>query len=198
MNPFGRPNCKKKKTQPPIQSNRSQPRIRSRFPRYPIPLSQYPINQHPTSKIQHPPHRRQYPIPHSQYPLLPIQHPPHRPALHCDLETEIKLRLARAAQAKPLLARLGFRIVKRRVFEINLVFDTVSSALRQGRMLLRLPEARRVNPITFKRPPVGRPPKTREDLETEFADFASMQRILMDLGFRQAFRYEKYRTEFAA
>jgi len=35
-------------------------------------------------------------------------------------------------------------------------------------------------------------------VETEFADFASMQRILMDLGFRPAFRYEKYRTEFAA
>ena len=39
------------------------------------------------------------------------------------LETEIKLRLDDTVSTRRELARLGFSIVKRRVFEINTIFD---------------------------------------------------------------------------
>jgi adenylate cyclase class 2 len=112
------------------------------------------------------------------------------------LETEIKLRLARAASFGRRLTRLGFEVTKPRVFESNLVFDTASGALQRGRKLLRLRQAGKVHTITFKGPPVEGRHKSREEVESGFADMAAMQRILEGLGFLPVFRYEKYRTEY--
>jgi len=112
------------------------------------------------------------------------------------VETEIKLRLVRAAAIRRLLGRLGFEVAKPRVFEINLVFDTSSGALQREQKLLRLRQARGVNTMTFKGPPVKSRHKSREEVESEFADMASMRRILEGLGFLPVFRYEKYRTEY--
>jgi adenylate cyclase class 2 len=112
------------------------------------------------------------------------------------VETEIKLRLVRAAATRRLLGRLGFEVAKRRVFEINLVFDTPSGALRRQRKLLRLRQAGDVRTITFKGPPVASRHKSRQEVESGFADMAAMRRILEGLGFSLVFRYEKYRTEY--
>jgi adenylate cyclase, class 2 len=114
-----------------------------------------------------------------------------------NLETEIKLRIDSVAGARRLLGGLGFSIVKRRVLEINTIFDTAAGALRSGRKLLRLREAGHCHTLAFKGPPRPSRYKSREELEAELGDSASMWRILERLGYAPVFRYEKYRTEYA-
>jgi len=70
-----------------------------------------------------------------------------------NLETEIKLRIDSVAGARRLLCRHGFSIVKRRVLEINTIFDTAAGTLRSGRKLLRLREAGHLHTLAFKGPP---------------------------------------------
>jgi adenylate cyclase class 2 len=115
-----------------------------------------------------------------------------------NLEIEIKLRIDSVAATRGLLRRLGFSIVKPRVFEINTIFDTASGTLRNGRKLLRLREAGHRHMLTFKGPPHSGRYKSREELESAFSDPASMRRILERLGYAPVFRYEKYRTEYAS
>jgi adenylate cyclase class 2 len=112
------------------------------------------------------------------------------------VETEIKLRVGNPADVRRLLARLDFTVSKRRMLEVNLVFDTPSGALRNSRKLLRLRVAGGVHTLTFKGPPVAGRHKSREEVECEVANAAAMRRILEGLGFCVVFRYEKYRTEF--
>jgi adenylate cyclase class 2 len=114
-----------------------------------------------------------------------------------NLEIEIKLRIDSVAGARRLLRRLGFSIATPRVFEINTVFDTAAGALRSGRKLLRLRQAGHRHTLAFKGPPNPTRYKSREELESEFSDPASMRRILERLGYAPVFRYEKYRTEYA-
>ncbi len=99
-------------------------------------------------------------------------------------ETEIKLRLDDPASAKRQLRKLGFSIARRRVLEINTVFDT---PLRQA-------GSRRT--LTFKGPPVASRYKSREEIESAFTDDKAMRLILERLGYKPVFRYEKYRTEY--
>jgi adenylate cyclase, class 2 len=115
-----------------------------------------------------------------------------------NLEIEIKLRIDSVAATRRLLVRrLGFSIVKPRVFEINTIFDTAAGTLRRGRKLLRLRQAGARHTLAFKAPPnLGRY-KSREELECDVSDTVSMWRILERLGYAPVFRYEKYRTEYA-
>jgi len=110
-----------------------------------------------------------------------------------NLEIEIKLRIDSVAAARRLLRQRGFSIVKPRVLEINTIFDTAAGALRSGRKLLRLRQAGRRHTVAFKGPPNSSRYKSREELESEFSNPASMRRILERLGYTPVFRYEKYR-----
>jgi adenylate cyclase class 2 len=118
-------------------------------------------------------------------------------SLTSKLETEIKLRIGRAA-ARRQLGRLGFSVAKRRVLESNTVFDTPAGSLRAARKLLRLRQAGPLHTLTFKGPPVAGPHKSREELEAVFTEAASLGHILDRLGYAPAFRYQKYRTEYSA
>jgi adenylate cyclase, class 2 len=128
-------------------------------------------------------------------------------------EIEIKLPFA---DLPALLGRLQrLRAVNRgRVFEQNTLYDTPEADLRRAGCLLRLrietPAGSSLVPpgvpsavITSKAPPPAPRPRRRttesrykERLERELA-IAHPNRwphILKTLGFRPAFRYEKYRT----
>jgi adenylate cyclase class 2 len=98
--------------------------------------------------------------------------------------------------AKRMLYRAGFRIHKRRLFEDNFVFDTPDGRLRSGAMLLRLREAGGKAIVTFKGRPIESKHKSREELETIVANGAAARLIIERLGFRQIFRYQKYRSEY--
>lgn len=112
-------------------------------------------------------------------------------------ETEIKLSVRDVRTARRLLAKAGFHISRRRVFEANTVFDTPRRALRNARTLLRLREAGEIFTLTYKGPPLENPRhKSREELETEIDDPRTLRAILERLGYQAGWRYEKYRTEY--
>lgn len=111
-------------------------------------------------------------------------------------ETEIKLPGGNVESAKRLLYRAGFRVHKRRLFEDNSVFDTPEQKLREAASLLRLREAGGKAIVTFKGRPVEAKHKSREELEVVVSDGSTARAIVERLGFRQTFRYQKYRTEY--
>lgn len=114
---------------------------------------------------------------------------------HGTRETEIKLAVADLKAARKLLRAAGFRVVKRRVFEANIVYDTIEGALRNSVTLLRVRRAGRLGTLTYKGSPTFTKHKSREELEVEIPDARLMGVILQRLGFHPVFRYEKYRTE---
>jgi len=115
---------------------------------------------------------------------------------HSPTETEIKLAVPTIAAARRLLRLTGFKVSRRRVFENNIIFDTPQLTLRNSSRLLRLRQAGRVTSVTYKGPPTVSRHKSREELELTASSAATMNVIFDRLGFREVFRYEKYRTEY--
>src|SRR5690242_9983356 len=111
-------------------------------------------------------------------------------------ETEIKLSVGGAEAARRLLRRAGFRVSARRVFESNTVFDTAEFGLRTSGRLLRIRQAGARKTLTYKGAARPGPHKSRQEIEMEIADAATLTKIFAALGFLPVFRYEKYRTEF--
>jgi adenylate cyclase, class 2 len=110
-------------------------------------------------------------------------------------ETEIKLRMAGPVEAREAVSRIGAVLKRARHFEDNLLFDDAAGSLRKGGNLLRL---RRTEPgasvLTFKGArSVVEGIRSREEFESEVADGDAVETIIRALGFRPAFRYQKYR-----
>jgi adenylate cyclase class 2 len=112
------------------------------------------------------------------------------------METEIKLALASASQGRIALRKAGFRVVRRRVHEDNLVFDTPRGDLRKTGKLLRLRAAGRLAIITFKGPSLKHKYKSRMEIETAVGNPDAARGILGCMGLKPVFRYEKFRTEY--
>lgn len=112
-------------------------------------------------------------------------------------EIEIKLALESAAEGRRRLEAGGFRPVKPRVFEDNLLFDTPERRLRAAGSLLRLRQAGDAAALTYKGPATFEKHKSREELEIQLSDALLAARLLERLGFEPVFRYQKYRTEYA-
>jgi adenylate cyclase class 2 len=131
-------------------------------------------------------------------------------------EIEIKLRITDIPKIVHGIKKLGATI-RGRVFEQNTLYDTPQSALRRRDMLLRLrvetpanhngPSTRRERVVfTSKAPPQTPPakrraqnPRYKERAERELPVAHSSRHCaaaLTALGFRPAFRYDKYRTTF--
>jgi adenylate cyclase class 2 len=111
-------------------------------------------------------------------------------------EIEIKLAVPDARTARRMLRKAGFEVSRSRVFEANTIFDTKDLSLRKSARLLRVRTAGQTSTVTYKgTPEVGRH-KSREELEVTVSDARTMSAIAERVGFRPAFRYEKYRTEY--
>jgi adenylate cyclase class 2 len=110
-------------------------------------------------------------------------------------ENEIKLAIRDIRSARRVLKAAAFQVSEPRIFEVNLVFDSQNLSLRKSDRLLRLRQARDIT-LTYKGPPRSGKHKSREELEVKIESLPSMCEILIQLGYRQVFRYEKYRTEF--
>jgi adenylate cyclase class 2 len=113
-------------------------------------------------------------------------------------ETEIKLRLESAGQGRRLLRRHGFRVVRRRVHEDNIAFDSPELGLRRRGLLLRLRRAGSRAILTFKGVAAPGKHKTRFEIETAVNDAGALEAILLGCGLHVAWHYEKYRTEYRA
>lgn len=112
------------------------------------------------------------------------------------IETEIKLRVADARQAQRLLRAAGYKLLRRRIFEANIVFDTAHLAYRNRGELIRLREVGSRCLLTYKGKPTPGRHKSREEIEVDIAEAAPFIQILARLGLEPVFRYEKYRTEY--
>lgn len=113
------------------------------------------------------------------------------------LEVEIKLwTSASLPEMRKRIKALGFKLVKRRIFEQNVVFDAADMKLRRSGLMIRLRRAGKIGTLTFKGPSQPGRHKTREELETEVDDPDTMQLILARLGYHPVFRYEKFREEY--
>lgn len=112
------------------------------------------------------------------------------------LEREIKLRFDSADTARAAVLGLDATLVRARRLQSDIVLDTEDGRLSGVRSALRV----RLEPdrsyLTFKGPPQPSVMKLREELETLVHDGVLLLAILERLGFRVAFRYEKFREEY--
>jgi adenylate cyclase class 2 len=113
------------------------------------------------------------------------------------LEVEIKLAAASARKARSVLCGHGFEVIRPRVFESNVVLDDARRSLRARGLLLRVRRAGKIFTCTYKGLEMSGPHKRREEREFAVSDFDVCLAVFGALGYRESFRYEKYRTEFA-
>ena len=64
--------------------------------------------------------------------------------------------------------------------------------------MLRLRTRGQRSTLTYKGPAQRAPHKSREEIELDVSDGSAFAVVLAKLGYQPAFRYEKYRTTFAA
>jgi adenylate cyclase, class 2 len=115
------------------------------------------------------------------------------------LEIEVKIRWdAGAAEARSRIEGAGFPQVAARTLESDTVFDLAAGELRASNRLLRLRRSGESAIVTYKGPPHGGPYKTREEIEFDLSDARAFEDVLDRLGYHPTFRYEKFRTKFAA
>ena len=116
------------------------------------------------------------------------------------IETEIKFRVADVAALNQQLLAAGFQLVTPRAFEGNVLYDTPDRSMRARTEILRIRSYAGRWTVTHKRLPDVGPGedrhKHRVETETEVGDGQALAEVFRSLGLSEAFRYEKYRTEW--
>jgi len=113
------------------------------------------------------------------------------------IESEIKLRVDSAEAVRGLLSGIGAALVRPRYFEDNQLFDDAASSLASGGSILRLRRTPEGGVLTYKAPQAGPEGiKSRHEIELAVPDPSALEAILLTLGYRKAFRYQKYRETF--
>ncbi len=92
----------------------------------------------------------------------------------------------------------GYHLAEPRTLESDQVFDREDSELRRSDQLLRLRRTGQRAMITYKGPGHRGRHKSREEIEFDVSDASALTEVLARLGYAPQFRYEKYRTKFAA
>lgn len=115
-------------------------------------------------------------------------------------EIEIKLPVDDIPKLISKIYSLGFDRIQKKLYEYNIVFDTPEGHLKKKNQLLRLRKIGDISFITFKQPvPLNQDInqyKIREETEVSVSEFTKTQSILLNLGYRIFFIYEKYREIF--
>lgn len=109
-------------------------------------------------------------------------------------EIEIKFKVNHLEPFREKLSTIG-KLKQARLFEDNIVFDDEQGSLFRKKQLLRLRSSGTVL-LTFKNPVEKGRYKIMEEHEVAVSDFNGALSILIGLGYRQVFRYQKYRTEY--
>jgi len=117
------------------------------------------------------------------------------------IETEIKFRVEDAAELAARLRETGFREETPRTFESNVLFDTADRKMRARTEILRIRQYGQRWVITHKRLPDAGPGedahKHRIETETEVGDGNVLAQVFRSIGLVEAFRYEKWRSEWS-
>lgn len=112
-------------------------------------------------------------------------------------EIEIKFRLENIPFITRKLRAAGFKLVTKRTHEQNTLYDLEGSPLRQRGEVLRLRKYGDEWKLTHKsKGKVGKH-KTRVENETKIEDGKKMEAIILALGYKPLFRYEKFRATWS-
>lgn len=115
------------------------------------------------------------------------------------VETEVKIRFAGTPEAaRERIERSGYAVIQPRVKESDQTFDRGAAELRNADQLLRLRRSGPHSTVTYKGPAARGRYKSREEIEFDVSDPSNFELVLNRLGYTAGFRYEKYRTKFAA
>jgi adenylate cyclase, class 2 len=132
--------------------------------------------------------------------LKPVALPAYTRCLHMAIETEIKFRVANVDELVMQLHKAGLRQQTPRSFESNVLYDTPDRKMRARTEILRIRSYAGKWTVTHKRLPDVGPGedahKHRVETETEVGDGAVLAQVFKSLGLVEAFRYEKWRTEW--
>jgi adenylate cyclase class 2 len=110
-------------------------------------------------------------------------------------EIEIKFRLENLEATTRRLAAAGAKKTFQGL-EHNVVFD--DGTLHDKGMLLRLRNTGLgMSVLTFKTPIENKEFKEKEEIEVAVSDFETMKKILLGLGYKIFWVYEKQRTDFS-
>jgi adenylate cyclase class 2 len=113
-------------------------------------------------------------------------------------ETEVKLEVKDTKDLRRRLTEQGFRPIMARHFESNILFDYPDHRLRKLRCLVRLRYMGDQALLTYKGTPLqSRDYKIRPEFESMVDDGHRVHEILLHLGLKEMFSYEKYRTIYA-
>ncbi len=114
-------------------------------------------------------------------------------------ETEVKIRMSVDPEsARRHIEQAGYRALGPRTLEADQLYELPTGELRMTGRLLRLRTCGDKWTLTYKGPALSLKHKSREEIETGVSDGIALAAILYGLGFNPGFRYEKYRTTFAA
>jgi adenylate cyclase class 2 len=115
------------------------------------------------------------------------------------IETEVKIRFERGADdARAMIERHGYLVLEPRTLESDRIFDRGVSDLKTADQLLRLRRSGSRSTVTYKGPANRQRYKSREEIEFDVSDPDAFELVLDRLGYTPRFRYEKFRTKFAA
>lgn len=113
------------------------------------------------------------------------------------LEIEVKIRIDEPERLLSRLESLGAACFRDRHLEDNLLYDYPDLMLAKRGCLLRLRRRPGEAVLTFKgKARVERGAKVRLEREVKIGDPDTLAAILEGVGFKRAYRYQKYRTEF--
>jgi adenylate cyclase class 2 len=116
-------------------------------------------------------------------------------------EIELKFPVADVRSLRAAAVELGFELVTERTFESNTLYDTGDRQLRGRKQILRVRQYGNRWTVTHKRQTANVDDsryKTRIETESIVEDGEALAEIFTQLGYAPAFRYEKFRTEWAA
>ncbi len=112
-------------------------------------------------------------------------------------EIEIKLRLpAKLGKIRRALRDQGFRVIKSRLHEYNVLLDTSARVLRSHGKLIRLRRVGTHTVLTYKGPSETGRYKKRHEIEVLLPEAYGIEQIFNEIGYHPIFRYEKFRTEY--
>ncbi len=116
---------------------------------------------------------------------------------HASNEVEIKFLVGDVEALIRCLESAGFHEETPSIFEANTLYDSTSGDLRRAGEVLRLRRYGDRWLLTHKSRGETARYKSRIEHETAVGDGDQMHAILSALGYRPAFRYEKYRAEWS-
>jgi adenylate cyclase, class 2 len=112
-------------------------------------------------------------------------------------ETEIKFHVREVHQLTHQLKALGFRLKTPRTHEMNTLYDFPDQGLRERGEVLRIRQYGPKWTLTHKAKGKAGRHKSRVETETVVGDGEQVETIFRALGLEPAFRYEKFRAEWA-